>query len=142
MTWNTENSEIVAINGVYVSTSTSKVRIPLAGSTAEAVGHTDVVVRYLPNNKKGRLLSINFMTDSVMGETVFELFESEGAGAIGTVTENISVADVIYRIDFPSRLDAGGTAEFDGDNPIVIGVTPTTAGSTQIFSVVFERSLF
>jgi len=139
MTWNTDNSEIVAINGSYVYTGTSTRYLPLTGTTTESSSSINADVTLIGNGKTSLLLSVNFMTDSVMGLTAFTL--REAGSLIATKTVNINTADIVYRVDFTNGTDSSSdTNEFTGD--VSIGVNPTTAGSTNLFSVVFERGLF
>lgn len=137
MTWNNKTSDIIAINGSYTGTSLDVVYIPLAGSTTEAIDPEDVNVNFHGNSKTGRVLSINFMTDSVMGLTDFTIV-LDGT-LIGTKTVNINTADIIYNIKFSEGMDSG-TNEFN--DFVAIGVNPATAGSSQVYSVVFEMGLF
>jgi len=139
MTWNTENSEIVGISGRYTGTATTLIFLPLTGTTIEPTSSTNPDATLVSNGKTSRLLSVNFMTDSAMGLTAFTL--DEAGSTIATKTVDIDTTDIIYRIDFTIGTDsASDTNEFTGN--VSIGVNPTTGGSTNLFSVVFERGLF
>ena len=138
MTWNNKNSEIVGINNRYTGTATTLIYLPLTGTSIEQVTiETDN--KYPGNTKTSRLLSISFMTNSVMGVTAFTLLED--GSTIATKTVDIDTADIVYRVDFTIGMDnPSDTNEFTGQT--VIGVNPTTGGSTNLFSIVFERGLF
>ena len=139
MNWNDENSEIVDINGAYVYTGTDIMYIPLTGTTAEQATSTHADVTLVSNGKTSRLISINFMTTSVMGLTAFTL--DEGGSTIATKTVDIDTADIVYRIDFTIGTDSpSDTNEFTGNASI--GVNPTSGGADNNFSIVFERGLF
>ena len=139
MRWNNENSEIVSINGSYTSTITDLRYIPLTGTTNEQVSSTAPDSTIILNGKIGRLVSINFKTNSVMGLTAFTL--DELGVTIATKTVDINSVDIVHRIDFTIGTDSpSDTNEYTGN--VSIGVNPTTGGNSQIFSVVFERGLF
>lgn len=138
MTWNNENSEIISINGSYTGTSLVQIYLPLTGTTNESTTATDADVTFLSNSKTVKILSVNFMTTSAMGATVFTILAN--GSTIGTKTVTIDTTDVVFRIDFETELDSGTNETLL--NEIGVGVNPATAGSVQNFSVVIERNLF
>jgi len=140
MTWNTENSEIVAINGAYAYTGTDLRQIPLAGTTTEAGFTNQSGVAYIPNNKPGQVLSLMIKSTTAMDSTVFTI-SLDGVGVIGTKTVDIDASDTLFKIDFMLGMNTG-TNDFSGENPVSIAVTPTTGGGTITFSALFERGLF
>jgi len=137
MTWNNNISELVTVNGRYSGTSTSVVYMPLSGTTNESTTSNDDEAIVLVSGSNNKALSLNFMTDTIMGSTVFTLVDN--GSLVGTKTVNISTADIIYRIDFTNNLDSGTNVFTDR---LAIGVNPTNAGNTQLFSLLIERGLF
>lgn len=136
MTWNTENSEIIGINGGYVNTGTVLVYIPLTGTIDENTS-THPNNSFLGNGKVSRVLCFEIMTDSVMGSTVIGIVD--GGVEVGTKTVNINATDTLFKVDFTEGMDSG-TNEFS--DRVRISVNPATGGSSQNFSVVIERGLF
>ena len=137
MNWNNENSEIITINGRYTGTATTLVFLPLTGTTIEPTSGTNADATLVSNEKVGRVLSVNFMTNSEMGSTDFTVVDN--GSVVGTKTVDIDTTGVIFRIDFTTGMNSG-TNEFS--DQVSIGVNPTTGGSTNIFSVTIERGLF
>ena len=139
MTWNTENSEIVAINGYCVSTSTANFYLPLTGGTEESSSEGGSFVSYTPNGKTGRILSINVLPSTTMGATIITFYDRNQAATFGTKT--VTIGTGLNIIDFTTGMGSG-TNEFDGEGSILVGLNPATGGTTILFSVLFERNIF
>jgi len=142
MNWNTKVAEIVGISGGYEYTGTETRYIPLVGTKDEEPDSFDSDATFNGNNNISRLLTFNFMTDSVMGVTVFTLVLDQPTPLIiATKTVNIDTANIIYKLDFTTGLEgASDTNEFS--DLVSIGINPTTGGSSNNFSAIFEVGLF
>jgi len=136
MSYSSSDTEIIGVNGSYISTSTVIRYIPLVGSQTDEAESEDTDVIFSGNSKIGRVLSFNFLTDSSMGVTVFTI--NLAGNVIGTVTRTV-LANTLFCIDFTTMLDSG-TNETDEDW-VSIGINPTTAGNNNSFSAVFETRL-
>ena len=133
-------NDLVPINNLYVSASTSLLYMPLVGATAEQVTPGAIEVAYTPNNKVGRLLEINIKSSSAMGSTIFTIYDNNAAAVIGTKTVTLAGVDTIQKIDFTQGLDSG-TNVFDGVGTISVGVDVATAANNVFYSIIFERGI-
>ena len=119
-------THIVEINTWFnMSGVSTKVYIPLAGSTSEAATGDDQ--RMLMPSNSGQLLGLRVYSADDLASTVFTLEEGDGGSVIGTQTVTVG-SSVIVDVDFTTGLDSGVNT-YDGTEPLAIGMDPTNTGN-------------
>ena len=129
------STHIVEINSWFnMSAISTKVFIPLAGSTSEdALGDDQRI--FIPSNS-GKLLKLKVYSTNDLASTVFTLEVGDGGSVIGTQTVTVGNSGIV-EVDFTTGLDSGVNT-FDGDDPLVISINPTNNADQVNIAIIFE----
>jgi len=129
------STHIVEVNSWFnMSTISTKVFIPLAGSTSESATGDDQRI-FIPSNA-GKLLKLRVYSTNDLASTVFTLEVGDGGSVIGTQTVTVGNSGIVD-VDFTTGLDSGVNT-FDGSDPLVIALNPTNNGDQISIGVIFE----
>lgn len=128
-------THIVEVNSWFnMSTISTKVFIPLAGSTSEdALGDDQRI--FIPSNA-GKLIKLRVYSTNDLASTVFTLEVGDGGSVIGTQTVTVGNSGIVD-VDFTTGLDSGVNT-FDGTDPLVIALNPTNNGDQVSIGIIFE----